>query len=146
MASFACCAHGVNTRYLLSLRPCVRAAAAAAAAALAPLPLRSGPTAYLTTSNGWPLAIAEELAPVASGPFKGHRWASPSQPHLRSLLRAAHADPAAAKAKGERARRDMAARFSPEALGAELRALLEGLAASNAGGSGGVGEAGRTEL
>lgn len=72
----------------------------------------SGPTAYLTDANGYPLAI-RGLVPIETGPFRGHRWADPSPAHLRQLMRRVHDSPTEARLKGRRARRDMIERFSP---------------------------------
>jgi len=42
----------------------------------------SGPTAFLTPANGYPLAI-DGLVTVADGPFrKHHKWANPDVSHL----------------------------------------------------------------
>jgi len=45
----------------------------------------SGPTAYLTSANGYPLPIEDELVGVEGWP--GHKWAAVSQPDLRATLR-----------------------------------------------------------
>jgi hypothetical protein len=47
----------------------------------------SGPTAFLTQHNGYPLSVAPQLVPVPDGPFRGHLWADPSEQHLRQLQR-----------------------------------------------------------
>lgn len=44
----------------------------------------------------------------------GHKWARPSISHLRSLMRRVYEHPDEARRKGERARKDMVERFSPE--------------------------------
>lgn len=47
----------------------------------------SGPTAYLTEDNGYPLRI-DGLVPLPEdSPFKGHKWAQPSVTHLSALMR-----------------------------------------------------------
>ena len=47
----------------------------------------SGPTAYLTEDNGYPLRI-DGLVPLPDdSPFKGHKWAQPSGTHLSALMR-----------------------------------------------------------
>jgi glycosyltransferase involved in cell wall biosynthesis len=72
----------------------------------------SGPTAFLTEGNGYPLAI-DGLVTVASGPFKKyHKWAQPSLGELRRLMRHVVLHPAEARAKGERARADMVAQYA----------------------------------
>lgn len=97
----------------------------------------SGPTAFMTAQNAYPLRI-DGLVEIAAGPFKGHRYAEPSRAHLRELLRHVVENPAEAAAKGRRAREDMVGRFSPQAMGKEvaahLRRIAGVLAASGAGG------------
>jgi len=74
----------------------------------------SGPTAFLTEDNGFPLAITG-LEQVKTGPWrKHHSWAAPSVPHLRQLMRAVVDDPAGARRKGAAARAHMVQHFSPK--------------------------------
>jgi len=84
----------------------------------------SGPTAYLTEDNGYPLRVAPNLSPVAEGPFADHLWAEPDVDHLAALIRRARDFPDERKAKGLRARADMVDRFSPAALAQVVRARL----------------------
>jgi glycosyltransferase involved in cell wall biosynthesis len=98
----------------------------------------SGPTAYLTEENGYPLRVAGMQA--ATG-WDGHRWALPDEEHLRALLTEVHADHSAGsddsslRKKGRQARTDMISRFSFDAfsrvLARELR-RIEKLAATEA--------------
>ena len=60
----------------------------------------SGPTAFMTDANSYPLPI-EGLQPVAGMP--GHQWAAPSLPALQHLLAHAAAHPEEARARGRRA-------------------------------------------
>eukprot|EP00232_Nephroselmis_pyriformis_P011183 CAMPEP_0182875768 /NCGR_PEP_ID=MMETSP0034_2-20130328/13741_1 /TAXON_ID=156128 /ORGANISM="Nephroselmis pyriformis, Strain CCMP717" /LENGTH=292 /DNA_ID=CAMNT_0025008523 /DNA_START=148 /DNA_END=1023 /DNA_ORIENTATION=- len=76
----------------------------------------SGPTAYLTEENGYPLRV-EGLDTIQEGFMEGHQWARPSAAHLRELMRLAFSDPAGAAARGKLARRDMVAKYSPDAVG-----------------------------
>jgi hypothetical protein len=48
--------------------------------------MTSGPTEYMTELNSYPLRI-EGMTMVRSGAFRGHQWAEPSGPHLRTLMR-----------------------------------------------------------
>jgi len=74
----------------------------------------SGPTAFLTEDNGYPLAI-DGLVTVPSGPFaKFHKWAQPSVIELRRLMRHVVDHPDEAKAKGRRARQDILEKFTPD--------------------------------
>ena len=78
----------------------------------------SGPTAFVTEDNGYPLRVAADLIPTPG--WAGHRWADPDETHLRTLLRRVHATPDEARAKGAQAREDMVARFSLQALAAQV--------------------------
>jgi glycosyltransferase involved in cell wall biosynthesis/Tfp pilus assembly protein PilF len=48
--------------------------------------------------------------------YKGHRWANPSESHLRTLMRRVFEQPEEARAKGQAARRHMARHYSREAV------------------------------
>ena len=48
--------------------------------------------------------------------YKGHKWANPSESHLRSLMRQVLLQPQEAAAKGRAARQQMAARYSQDAV------------------------------
>lgn len=76
----------------------------------------SGSTEFLSDSGSLPLPI-EGLQDVeeGSGPA-GHRWAKPSVPDLRRLMRWVVDHPSEAKAVGARAREEMLARFSPKVV------------------------------
>ena len=77
--------------------------------------LRSGPTAFLDESVGYPLAY--ELVPVPEDlHLPGHHWAEPSVPHLRTLMRRIYTHHEEARARGMAARQRMLEQFSPEAL------------------------------
>eukprot|EP00906_Rhabdomonas_costata_P024197 RCo034818 len=73
----------------------------------------SGPTAFMTEENSYPLPI-RGLVSVTSGPWYGHRWADPDPMLLRRLMREVYSDPERAKAKGKRAREDIVAKFGLE--------------------------------
>jgi glycosyltransferase involved in cell wall biosynthesis len=57
-------------------------------------------------------------------------WAEPDLEHAASLMRRVLERPEEAREKGQRAARDIAERFSPEAVGGVARARLERIAAS----------------
>mmetsp|Transcript_2560 Transcript_2560/g.9034 ORF Transcript_2560/g.9034 Transcript_2560/m.9034 type:complete len:113 (+) Transcript_2560:678-1016(+) len=84
----------------------------------------SGPTAFLTPENGYPLPV-HRLTPVQEGAFKGHLWADPDSADLAELLRLARSDVAGRLRRGERARIDMVSKFSPDKLAADVVAELE---------------------
>lgn len=90
----------------------------------------SGPTAFMNSDNGGPLAY--ELVPVAesdpSSPFKDHKWAEPSVDHLVQLINHARSFPDEWREKGRRARNDMVAHFSPLLLAEQVKARIEHLA------------------
>lgn len=74
----------------------------------------SGPTAFMTEDNSFPLPI-DGLVTVASGAFrKFHKWAEPSRNDLRRLMRHVVNNPSDALKKGARARADMVSRFTPQ--------------------------------
>ncbi|GBF99949.1 hypothetical protein Rsub_12642 [Raphidocelis subcapitata] len=96
----------------------------------------SGPTAYITEANAYPLSI-EGLSlasadmnatdPEAAGWnlwFDGERWARPSTHHLRQLMRRVVLRPEEAAAKGAAARATVLERFTPDVLAARVRAEL----------------------
>ena len=75
-------------------------------------------------------ALLVDHRPVAIGPgndpYPAHgEWAEPDLDHAAQLMRAVHADPAAARARARRARSDVLARHAPAAAG---RAMAERLA------------------
>ena len=77
----------------------------------------SGPTAFMTEENSYPLPIEPRLSrPPPGHHFRNHRWAEPDAKALRALMRRAAERPEEARAKGAAARRDVARRFSPEAV------------------------------
>ena len=78
----------------------------------------SGPTAFVTEDNGYPLRVAADLVPTPG--WAGHQWADPDETHLRMLLRRVHTTSDEARAKGAQAREDMVARFSLQALAAQV--------------------------
>lgn len=87
----------------------------------------SGPTAYLTESNGYPLRFRPSLVPVGQGPFRDHKWAEPDVDHLVHLIQRARDDPVERAAKGRRARADIVQRYAPAALARDIRARLDNL-------------------
>ena len=88
----------------------------------------SGPTAFLTPENGYPLPFTH-LAPVPDGAFKGHLMAEPDARALAALLSEIVADPAAARARGARARADMLQRYSLAAMAALVESHVRRIAA-----------------
>lgn len=89
----------------------------------------SGPTAYLTELNGYPLKTRDDLVLVGDdGPFKDHRWAEPDLDHFVQLIEQAIDDPHDRARKGERARQDMVDFFSPRTLALQVAARLDFLA------------------
>lgn len=88
----------------------------------------SGPTEYLTTANGYPVAI-RGLVPIPDGPFAGHQWADPSIADLQANMRRVFSDPQEARERGRQARLDMIEKYSPQVLGGQALALLSELTA-----------------
>eukprot|EP00873_Tetraselmis_striata_P013579 jgi/Tetstr1/433843/TSEL_023028.t2 len=93
----------------------------------------SGPTAFLSERVGYPLPI-EGLVPILDGPFAGHRWAEPSVPALRAIMRRLYDDPAEAAAKGRLARQHIAVNFSLDVMRDIVLAELRRIEAQLAGG------------
>ena len=91
----------------------------------------SGPEEFLDETNGYPLPI-DGLDTVADGAFAGHQWARPDRAALQRLMRHVVTHPDEARAKGQRARAAMVARFAPavltEQLATHLRRIQAGLA------------------
>ena len=87
----------------------------------------SGPTAFMTRENAYPLAVQDELVALPEDShWKTHRWAQPSEHHLRSLLKHVHASPEEARRKGERAAADVRRRFAPETVARGRRGTWRG--------------------
>jgi glycosyltransferase involved in cell wall biosynthesis len=84
----------------------------------------SGPTAFLSHTNGYPLRYTH-LRPIPDGPFRGHLMAEPDEAHLVSLLRRAFEARAEAAHLGMRAREDMIRKFHPRVLAAEVQRHLQ---------------------
>ncbi|MBI3416683.1 MAG: glycosyltransferase [Verrucomicrobia bacterium] len=88
----------------------------------------SGNTAFMNAENSY--LIDYELVEVTRTEpelwhYRGHRWADPKENHLRELMRRVQQNPAEAVAKGKVARSRMQARFSCEAVAAQVVARLE---------------------
>jgi glycosyltransferase involved in cell wall biosynthesis len=77
----------------------------------------SGPTEFLDETVGYPIGI--EGLEDAGG---GLKWAKPSVPHLRRLMRRVVERREEASAKGAAARRRMVERYSPEVIARVLEA------------------------
>jgi glycosyltransferase involved in cell wall biosynthesis len=88
----------------------------------------SGNLDFMNTSNGY--LVDYEMTKVGPQgeqyPADG-TWADPSIEHAAALMRQVVERPEEARAKGERARRDVAAQLSPEAVGRIIRARLQRL-------------------
>ena len=89
----------------------------------------SGNTEFMTADNSLPLEF--ELVDVKVGPdlrhYQGHRWAEPSETHLRELMRRVQQDPDAAREIGRRARVSVGERFNPAAVTQKIRQRLAAL-------------------
>lgn len=89
----------------------------------------SGPTAFMTRQNSYPLAVENELVALPEDShFKTHRWAQPSEDHLRSLLKHVHAFPEEARRKGKQAAADVRRRFAPETVARDVLRHVKRLA------------------
>ena len=85
----------------------------------------SGPTAYMTNQNSYPLRIKGLIpADAPDTMFKGHKWADPDRDHLRELMRHVMSHPDEARQKGIQARKDMVDKFCPACINTILVAHL----------------------
>ncbi|GBF88154.1 hypothetical protein Rsub_00866 [Raphidocelis subcapitata] len=94
----------------------------------------SGQTAFLDSQIGYPIPI-EGLVQATNQP-EGIRWAQPSLPALRDIMRAASENPSEAAARGAAGRARMVERYSPRAVAGavlgQLRRVEEKLKAAEA--------------
>lgn len=89
----------------------------------------SGPAAFLSEENGYPLPVRGLVPADEAGPyFRGARWAEPDEEALVELLRRAHTHPEERRAKGQRAAAD-AQRWSWERALDAVCARLEAIGA-----------------
>jgi len=90
----------------------------------------SGNVDFMTPANSY--LVDSELTRVGDGveiyPAEG-RWAEPDLNHAAGLMREVYADREGARARGRRARRDIAATLAPDIVGAIARDRLERLIA-----------------
>jgi hypothetical protein len=83
---------------------------------------RSGVTAFLDSSVGYPLPIDGLVPAAGEWWFRGLSWAQPSVAELRRLMRHVYVNREEAAAKGAAARARMVERYSPPAV---ARLLLD---------------------
>lgn len=84
----------------------------------------SGPTAFLTSHNGYPLGYEEHLVPVGVGAFADHLHAAPSEQHLIEIIDNVIRNPVEVKCKGLQGRRDILSNYPPERIGKFLKAQM----------------------
>ncbi len=88
----------------------------------------SGNTEFMNEGNSY--LVQSELVDVPEDGwrdfrlFRGHRWAAPSVPHLRQLMRQVYEDRTEARERGARARRDIVSGYSCEAIAPQVIRLL----------------------
>ena len=89
----------------------------------------SGPTAFMTRENAYPLAVQDELVALPEDShWKTHRWAQPSEDHLRSLLKHVHASPEETRRKGKQAAADVRRWLAPETVARDVLGHVERMA------------------
>lgn len=88
----------------------------------------TGSRDFLDAETGWPVAARLRTVGERTGPYLADAvWTEPDEEALCRALRQAVADRAGREARIAAARASMAAEFSPEAIGARMRARLEAL-------------------
>lgn len=87
----------------------------------------SGPTEFMTQNNSYPLNISARLVSVNDRDryLKGHKWADPSVPHLRKLMRHLFENPEEGRKKGKQARKDMVEKYHPDVIADLVYGQLE---------------------
>ena len=85
----------------------------------------SGPTEFMTSDNSYPLPIRGLVRVGGNSHFATHSWADPDPDALVDLLRTVHTSLAENAARGARARADMVANFSNDAIGKLLADHLD---------------------
>ncbi len=91
----------------------------------------SGNLDFMTEQNA--LLVRHRLVEVAPGEYphgEGQHWAEPDVAHAAALIRAAVADPEAARARAARGRREVRLGFSDRAVGLRILRRLEEIAAT----------------
>ena len=84
---------------------------------------------FVTADNGCPVRAPLITLTANHGPYaKGQTWADPDITHAAAHMRALHADPALCARLGAAAKKTIAERFSPAAIGARYRRRLEAIA------------------
>ncbi len=88
----------------------------------------TGSRDFLDEATGYPVRARPALVGVRTGPYCAEAvWAEPDEDALAARLREAAADPEARAGRAAAAAARMAEAFSPEAIGARMRARLEAL-------------------
>lgn len=68
---------------------------------------------FMNAENAYPLPVEQLVPAQAKCPYyRGFRWAEPSYHHLRRLMRYVFENQAEARAKGQRASRDVLANWT----------------------------------
>lgn len=89
----------------------------------------SGNLQFMTDENSYLVDWTPTPVPADAAPYPaGATWAQPDLDHAARLMREVVADPEAARARGERAARDIAERHSPAAAGAAIASRLAEIA------------------
>jgi glycosyltransferase involved in cell wall biosynthesis len=92
----------------------------------------SGHLEFMNDENAYLIdcqeADVDEAAWQEATIFRGHRWAAPSVPHLRQLMRQVYEDRRAAARKGQAAREHIATNFSRERVAEIVKERLQYIA------------------
>ncbi len=86
----------------------------------------SGNTDFMNTGNSFPVGYRLVTIERNTGPYPaGSRWAEPDIEHAAAQIRAILKDPEGAKETGRKGAEDIACRFSPTAVGEQMRARFQ---------------------
>lgn len=89
----------------------------------------SGPTAFMTDENSFPIRI-RNLTSVGTGAFASHLWANVDVGHLVETMQLVQSQPHLGREKGARARETMVTRFANELVAEQLAAHVDRIFAS----------------
>lgn len=89
----------------------------------------SAPRDFMNDGNAYPLAVERMVPAELTSPYyRGARWAEPSYEHLRALMRHVYENRDEARAKGQRASREVSSRWTWDHSASVISARLAEIA------------------